>query len=168
VLYGHAVTLSGRISSGERGQQIVILARQYGQAAPTEGATVTTGAGGRWSFRVAPSTQTSYSVRWGGAKTRAITVGVEPRVTVVLLGNGLIAAHVAADRPLTGRVVELQKFMSAKRWSTILRMPLDRRATAIFPPISNAAATLRIAMSVNQAGAGLLGARSHAFVDHNV
>jgi hypothetical protein len=166
VLYGHAFRLSGVVSSRQAGQQVVVLARRYGQPSPSEAVTVLTGPGGRWSLEAAPSIQTTYLARWGASSSRAITVGVQPRISVLVLGSGLVATRVAAGRSLRGALVELQALMPGDRWSTIMRRPLDRRASAVFSPQSSAAdATLRVAMSVNQAGAGLLGASSHAFDD---
>src|SRR5580704_12891238 len=50
VLYGHSARLSGRVSNGRSHEAVAVLARPYGSPAPTSGATVVTGAGGRWSF----------------------------------------------------------------------------------------------------------------------
>lgn len=166
VLYGHTVTLSGAVSSGRSGQAVSILARPYGSTAATLGATVVTGTGGRWSFRAAPSIETTYLARWGATESRPVVVGVAPRVTVAVLHTGQIATRVLTTRALSGRLVELQSLDGATgKWTTIARMRLDRRASAVFaPPATSAGLTLRVAMSVNQAGAGLLGATSHPFV----
>ncbi len=169
VLYGHQLTLSGRISAGRAGESVTIFARPYGEPTPTEGIAVLTGPGGRWSFHAAPLIQTSYVAHWGTSQSRPVVAGVEPRMTVAVLSNGSVATRVIANRLLRGRLVQLQELTSAHRWSTIMRMPLDRRSSAIFAPVSTAtvAPTLRVALSVNQAGVGLLGATSHAFVYRN-
>lgn len=166
MLYGHSVVLSGRISSGQSGRQVLIAGHAVGRAAAALGATVLTAAGGRWSFRAAPGVETTYSARYGGAASRALTVGVEPRVVVELLANGLVATRLLAGAPLRGRLVELQRLGAGGRWSTVGRARLDRSGGAVFSPAAAlAGVTLRVAISVNQSGAGLLGASSHAFVD---
>jgi hypothetical protein len=169
VLYGHAVELAGHISSGRSGRRVTIMARAYGGPAPVRVGTATTGAGGSWSFSAKPSLRTTYTARWGKAVSRPVVVGVEPRLAVHPLGDGRIYVQVAAARRLSGRTVELQQQVAAGTWSTIARMKLGRRAGAVFPPPEVAeGTTLRVALSVNEAGAGLLGARSHAFVDDGV
>lgn len=166
VLYGHTVTLTGTVSGGRSGEHVSILARPYGTGAAIEGATVLTGAGGRWSFRTEPAIETIFQARLGTSESRPVVVGVAPRVSVELLSSGKIAAHVLSKRSLSGRLVELQELNANHRWTTIGRARLDRRASAIFGrPDAGGSLTLRVAMSVNQAGAGLLGAASHAFVD---
>ena len=86
-------------------------------------------------------------------------------MTTERLSSGRIATAVITRTPLRGRMVELQRLVSGHRWMTIARARLDDRASAVFgAPISSGRITLRVAMSVNQAGAGLLGASSHAFV----
>jgi hypothetical protein len=70
--------------------------------------------------------------------------------------------HVRAARHFDGRFVQLQT-RSGSRWTTIDRKELNRHGMALFSPARHNA-TLRIAMSVNQAGAGYLGAASHALI----
>ena len=169
VLYGHRLRLAGSVSSRKSGQIVSVVARPYGASRVTRVATLRTGAGGRWSARVAPSIQTTYSARWGNVASRALVVGVEPLVTVKMLSHGRIAAHVGSGRSLRGRLVQLQRLTAARRWTTIERKPLDRRASAIFspPPDSSRTSIMRVALSVNQAGDGLLGAASHPFAYHH-
>jgi hypothetical protein len=167
VLYGDSLVLSGRISPGESGQPVTILGLAYGHSAPSKLATVTTRAGGGWSFRAKPSIRTSYLARWVGNQSRRLVVGVEPRLSLSRLANGRILVHVAVARQLTGRKIELQQLTAAKKWRTLEELPLNRLANVTFPaPFATGSATLRVAMSVNQAGAGLLGSSSKAFLYH--
>ena len=65
-------------------------------------------------------------------------------------------------RSFAGRFVQLQRRTAAGRWVTIKRLRLNSRSAALFRPVTfrapfpAARSTLRIAMSVNQAGAGYL------------
>ena len=56
-----------------------------------------------------------------------------------------------------------KQLMGGGLWSTVAQQPLDRSMTAVFaPPLPSA--HVRVALSVNQAGKGLLGSVSHTFV----
>jgi hypothetical protein len=163
VLFGHSIALFGRVLPAVSGRELVLLIRPYDASAAT-GRTVVTGPGGRWSFRASPVIQTSYSVRFGSALSRRVVVGVEPRVTVAVLGSGGISAHVSTARPLAGRLLQLQEQTPAGGWSTILRSRLDGHGRALFAaPAVSGSETMRVALSINQAGSGLLGASSHPF-----
>jgi hypothetical protein len=164
VLFGRRITLSGRLVNGTAGERIRILARPYGRSAPLHLATVVTGPNGRYSIRVGPRIQTTYLAQLGaGMPSRpATTVGVAPAITVTRLPNGALAAHVAAALPLRGRMVELQR-RTGGVWQTVAKRPLDATSTATFN-LALAHSTIRVAMSVNQAGAGYLGSFTHPFL----
>jgi hypothetical protein len=163
VLYGHRVVLSGRVWGRDHaGRRVTIDARAYGASAPHVLAVVASDATGRWSHAVRPRIQTAYQARAGGTMGPRITIGVAPAVSVTPLASGRLRVHVRAARHFDGRFVQLQA-RSGRGWTTIDRKELNRSGTAVFaPPRQNA--TLRVAMSVNQAGAGYLGAASHALV----
>lgn len=164
VIYGDSLVLSGRISSHQSGELVAILGSSYGSSVPARLATVITGAGGNWTLRAKPSIQTSYVARWSGNLSRALKVGVEPRLTLSLDG-GRIQVHVSSSRELAGRKVELQQRTAAGSWRTVDELPLDRRSNVAFPSLlTSGRVTLRVALSVNQAGFGLLGSASPSFL----
>ena len=164
VLYGHGVTLSGRLTGGiVAGRTVVIDARPYGTSAPHAVAVVSTGLSGKWSYRVNPTIQTSYDAHAAGTDSPGVTVGVAPRVIVSELGNGRIRAEIDALRPFGGRLIELQRMTAAHAWQTVLRKRLSSTSIAVLSP-KLPTSTIRVAMSINQAGAGYLGAASHALV----
>jgi hypothetical protein len=165
VPFGRRVVLSGRLGSGQAGQVVTLRAWPYGAAAPHRAAQVRTGAGGRWSFRARPSIQTIYSASWGSVSSRRITVGVEPRIDVRQLANGSIWTQVFAVRGLRGRTVQLQRELPGGVWQTVARRALNRHSAAVFAT-RLPATRVRVAVSVNQAGAGLLGAFSAALAYH--
>jgi hypothetical protein len=163
VLYGRTITLGGRLVNGTAGERIRILARPYGRSAPLHLATVVTGPGGRFSIRVTLRIQTTCQAQFGaGMTSTAPTVGVAPAITVKQLASGGLTAHVAAALTLRGRMVELQR-RTGGAWQTVARRPLNAASTARFDS-APAHSTLRVAMSVNQAGAGYLGAFTHPFL----
>ncbi len=162
VLYGHGVTLSGRLTGGSvAGKTVIIDARPYGASAPHPVAAISTGPTGRWSYRVNPTIQTSYQTHVGRTRSPGATVGVAPRVTVTELQNGRLRAEVSAMSPFTNRLIQLQQKTGNGTWKTIDRRRLSSASIAVFSP-KIGTSTIRIAMSINQAGAGYLGAASHA------
>lgn len=158
-MYGHHVTISGRISSRQAGRHVSIYANPYGSAKLHRIHVVMTGAGGRFSIKVAPSIATSYEARWSTATSRTLTVGVQPRVNAIEGGDGRIWVGVTPTNRFVHRSVELQQ-LSGGVWRTTTRKRLGAYSTANLGPFAKSA-TVRIAMSVNEAGAGFLGTTSH-------
>ena len=156
--------LSGRLTGGTvAGRTVVIDARPYGTSAPHAVAVVSTGPGGKWSYRVNPTIQTSYDAHAAGTKSLGATVGVAPLATVTELGNGRIRAEIDAVRPFGSRFIELQRLTVAHTWSTVQRKRLSSASIAVLSP-KLPTSIIRVAMSINQAGAGYLGAASHPLV----
>jgi hypothetical protein len=167
VLFGNSLRLSGQVSSLKKGEKITILAWKYGQSAPTPIKTISTVAGGHWSFRVSPTIQTSYVARWVSSDSVKVLVGVEPLATLTMLPNGRISTHIAAGHSFVGKNVQLQWLRLGVGWQTIEQLPLNQNSSAVFPALSGRnGSALRIALSVNQAGVGFLGSISHAFTYH--
>jgi hypothetical protein len=163
VRYGNALVLTGRVADRTAGLKVGIFAWKYGRSAPGRVATVTTGPSGSWSYRARPSLQTTYFARFGSMTSTRLTIGVAPAITIGELANGSVVARVAASRPFTGRKVELQRLTAGGLWQTMVQKPLNRFSTATFAP-KLSASKLRIAISVNQAGLGFLGAASKTLV----
>ena len=126
---------------------------------------MTTGAGGRWSYSLQPRVGTVYTAQFAGATSRALGVGVHPDVSVRIVSGARVRVHVAAGRSLEGRMVKIQQ-LTEGQWRTLGKRKLNGRSEAVFPAsmLPGGVSTLRIAMSVNQAGAGFLGASSRTFV----
>jgi hypothetical protein len=167
VLYGHLVSLSGQISSRRSGEHVAILAQPYADPAMGRLTTITTRADGRWSYRARPETATSFRARWGSTESRTVTVGVRPAVSVRVLEDGSILARVRGGHSFAGRWIKLQRRLASGQWQTLRQHQLDAVSSARFAvPLRAGSGSLRIAMSVNQAGAGYLGTLSHTLVYH--
>jgi hypothetical protein len=166
VLFGKSLTLSGEISTRTSEQAISIRAGKYGHSELTKIGTVMTGKYGHWSFRIRPTIQTIYVARWMSTNSHKLVIGVEPLATLHMLADGRIATHIAASRSLTGRQIQLQQLKPGQGgWQTIEKMPLNSHSSAIFTALSASRhPTLRVAMSVNEAGVGFLGSTSHPFI----
>jgi hypothetical protein len=88
------------------------------------------------------------------------TVAVHPRVTLSLLRSGHFLTRVTAGHSFAHRVVQLQRLRNG-RWVTIKRIRLGARSRVEFrATLPKGRSTLRVAFSVNQAGAGYLGGAS--------
>jgi hypothetical protein len=167
VLYGRSVTLSGRLVNGAGGQHLTIMAKPYGRSSAVKLVTISTGPKGRFTVHVDPTIQTTYQARFGDAQSSSpITVGVAPAITTQELQNGILKAHVQATPTLRGKMVQLQVRKGGHVWQTIAKRPLGSDSTATFnlTRLALSHSTVRVAMSVNQAGAGYLGTVTHPFL----
>ena len=155
--YGHLVRISGTISSGQTGVSVTVLAQRFGDSGFGAAATVLTGSGGTWSYLARPTLQTTYEASWSGATSSPVTIGVRPSVTLRLITRARFATHVGAGTSLAGRFVQLQR-LAGDRWQTVKRTRLNAASTAIFhaKALPRGESTIRVALSVNQAGPGYL------------
>jgi hypothetical protein len=144
---------------------VTITAWPYGSSAPQRVATVTTGSGGRWSFSVAPKIQTAYSAAWGSMTSPRRTAGVMPLLSLRELSDGNVWTQVQAGRSFAGKQVKLQQHTAGGGWKTVMQMKLNAQSTVVFPLLLPTS-TIRVAMSVNEAGPGFLGATSHILGYH--
>jgi hypothetical protein len=165
--YGEAVTLSGLASPRQAGMSLTILARPAAKPEFQPLATLRTGTGGHWSLRTHPRIGTVYQAQatnGTAATSRVLGVGVHPSATVRLISRGRMWTHIGAGRSMVGRDVQVQQ-LTEGQWHTVAKTFLNRNSEAVFPPsaLPGGLSTLRIAMSVNQAGTGYLGAFSRTF-----
>jgi plastocyanin len=158
--YGDKLTLSGVVSSHKPGEQVSIFYQPYPQPNPIQRAVVLTGAGGAYSFVVGPQILTTYQATWKGAFAAPVTVQVQPKLTIGR--NGVWIVHAAAGRSFAGRDVQFQRLnTSTGQWVTLRKAMLNARSAArIAVTLPKGVNHLRLAMSVNQAGAGFLAAFS--------
>jgi plastocyanin len=160
IAFGEAVTLSGQVNSKKAGEQVLLTYQPYGQASPIVLATVVTGAEGTFAFVTKPRILTNYEASWKTAKSLVVTTAVAPVISFGRL-NGFVT-RVFAGRSMARKQVQLQRLSSFGQWVTIKHIALDLNSRARFrATLPLGVSRLRIAMSVNQAGAGYLGAFSH-------
>jgi plastocyanin len=163
ITYGTRVTLSGQINSKKAGENVQLNYLPYGQGSEAVLATVITGADGVFSYNVTPKILTTYRATWKGASSLAVQSAVAPSITFGRL-NGFLT-RVFAGRSMAGKQVQLQRFTSLGTWVTIKRVQLDASSRVRFQAALPVGANrLRIAMSVNQAGAGYLAGFSREIV----
>jgi hypothetical protein len=164
VVYGRAVMLSGVVPVQRTGELVTLFAQEFGKGSPHSIATVVTDASGAWHFLARPTILTSYLASWSGGLSPETVIGVRPSVSFRLATRARFKTRVVGERSFAGRYVQLQR-RSGSRWVTVKRVRLNRNSAATFrAKLPRGASTLRIAMSVNQAGSGYLGGFSRTIV----
>lgn len=167
ITYGTRVTLSGQINSKKAGENVQLNYLPYGQGSEAVLATLITGADGVFSFNVTPKILTTYRATWKTASSLPVQTAVSPSISFGRL-NGFLT-RVYAGRSMARKQVQLQRFSSFGQWVTIKRVTLDLNSRARFEAVLPTGPNrLRIAMSVNQAGAGYLAAFSREIVYRRV
>jgi Purple acid Phosphatase, N-terminal domain len=171
VVYGRGLTLSGSVPIRRAGETVTIFAQPFGEGSFRSVATVLTAADGTWRYVARPRIRTAYLASWNGGRSGAKEVGVRPAVALRRTAAGLLVTRVTGARSFAGRFVQLQRRTVSGRWVTIKRLRLNKRSAATFRPVTfraalprGATSTLRIAISVNQAGAGYLGGFSRTIL----
>jgi plastocyanin len=160
VVFGDKVTLSGTVSNHKAGESVTIYYQPYPQPNLIERVTVLTGTGGTFSFIVSPQIATSYQAAWKGAYATPTSIQVQPKVTLGR-NNGWII-HAAAGVSFNGKAVQVQRLnVLTGQWVTLKKVILNSKSSAkVLYKLPKGLNQLRVTMSVNQAGAGFLGAIS--------
>jgi plastocyanin len=166
-VYGASVTLSGTVTNQKAGEKVTVEAQAYGANAFSKLADVTTVTGGAWSWTAKPTIRTVYVSKWGNKTSSQLTVGVRPLVSFRVLAAGGFSTKVVAARSFAGKYVQLQRRSASGQWLLVKRAQLNRSsATVIRASLPHGTSTLRVAFSVNQAGAGFLAGFSRTIVFH--
>jgi plastocyanin len=163
VSYGGSTLLAGAISTGAANQSVEIDQQQWGQASATQLVIVKTGSGGAFSFAVTPSLYTTYVARWNNVASASIVAQVEPKLRLVPGGGGYMRASVSAPVSMWHRHVFLQRLSSFGQWVNMAALVLGPQSGKLFRPVAflpKGVSHIRVFLSVNQAGNGLLGAHS--------
>jgi plastocyanin len=160
VVFGDKVTLSGTVSNHKAGESVTIYYQPYPQPNLIERVTLLTGTGGTFSFIVSPQIATSYQAAWKGAYATPTSIQVQPKVTLGR-NNGWII-HAAAGVSFNGKAVQFQRLnVLTGQWVTLKKVILNSKSSAkLLFKLPKGLNQLRVTMSVNQAGAGFLGAVS--------
>jgi plastocyanin len=160
IVFGDKITLTGVVSSHKSGESVTIYYQPYPQPNLIQRATLLTATGGTFSYVVAPQILTTYQATWKGAYATPTTVQVQPKLTLARQNGWRI--HVYGGRSFAGRAVQFQRLNTATaQWVTLKRVVLGSTSSARFQlTLPKGLNHLRLAMSVNQAGAGYLGAIS--------
>ena len=163
VNYGTVVTLSGAISTGAANQSVEIDATAYGQASPIQLVVLKTGTGGVFSYAVTPKLYTTYVARWNNTASGTVLVQVAPKLQLLAGTKGYMRAVLTAPISMAGKHVSLQRLTSFGQWVNLANLTLGTLNGKLFKPadyIPKGTSHIRVFLSVNQAGLGLLAAHS--------
>ena len=154
---GDKLTLMGAVSNKKPNEQVVIFYQPYPLPSPIQRATVLTTTNGVFTLNIAPAILTTYQASWNGAYSAPATVQVQPKLTLGR-NNGWIV-HAYGAHGFAGKDIQFQRYNGATgQWVTLKKIMLSRTSGAKFELVlPKGLNKIRLAMSVNEAGAGFLG-----------
>ena len=161
--YGTAITLSGAVSSALANESVELDQQPWGQASMTQITIVKTGTGGTYSFNVTPSIYTTYVARWKTVSSSTVVAQVAPKIRLIPGGQGYLKAVVSSPVSLWHRHLYLQRLSQYGQWVNIAPLMLGQLNGRLFQPLSylpKGVSHIRVFLTVNQAGIGLLAAHS--------
>lgn len=167
VVYGGAVTLTGKLPTAGAGRQVTLRAETLTSAGTRQTASVaraSTRADGSYSFQQIPPVLTTYTVFWNPtpavtATSTGVTVSVAPRVTLSLIGKlsgrrVVLSTKVAAAVSLAGKSAYVQRRTAAGRWLSIKKVVLGAAATRTTVRLPQGLSRIRIMLPKSEAGTG--------------
>lgn len=163
VFYGSPTTLSGGISTGAANQTVEIDAQPWGQAAPSQLTVLKTAAGGTFAYTVTPNLYTTYTAHWGSVASSSVVVQVAPKMRLLPGGAGYMKAVIETPVSLWHRHVYLQRLSPFGQWVNIASLTLGQLNGRLFKPAAYlplGTSHIRVFLSINQAGNGLLASHS--------
>jgi plastocyanin len=163
VNYGTAITLSGTVSSGLQNESVELDQQPWGQASMTQITIIKTGPGGAYAFNVTPSIYTTYVARWKTVASSTVVAQVAPKIRLIPGGGGYLKAIVSSPVSLWHRHLYLQRLSQYGQWVNIAPLTLGQLNGRLFRPIGylpKGVSHIRVFLTVNQAGNGLLAAHS--------
>jgi plastocyanin len=157
VTYGGGIMLSGTVSNLRPNETVEVYAQAFGQPSYSLIATVLTGTGGVWGYATKPELLTLYKVRWGSRESPVATIGVQPSISLRRISGWFVVRAVGVHR-FARRSVHVQRLNAFGQWVSLKKVTLNSQGAQRFKVrLPRGLSRLRIAMSVNQAGAGYLG-----------
>jgi plastocyanin len=163
VLYGDQITLSGQVNSGTANESVELDAQPWGQASPQQLAIVKTGPSGTFSYSLTPSIYTTYVARWKSVASGSVVAQVAPRMHLVPGGAGYMKVVISSPVSLWHRHVYLQRLSQFGQWVNVAALQLGQLNGRLFRPVAylpKGVSRIRVFLSVNQAGNGLLASHS--------
>jgi plastocyanin len=165
ILYGQTTQIAGQVSSGQAGEKVDLYAQEYGSPSAALLATVLTGTNGVWAVNVKPNMATTYSAHWKNLVSSTVAVGVRPTISFAILKHQRAVIKVKAATSHAGRKVYIQRFTRFHEWVKFRVVKLGStsgRVTRLH--LKRGRYTLRVYMTINQAGSGYLEGYSRTIV----
>ena len=163
VFWGTPITISGTISTGAANQTVEIMQQPYGQAAAGSLAVLKTGSGGAFTTTVTPNLYTTYVAHWGAVSSGSVVAQVAPKMRLVPGGKGYMKVEINSPVSLWHKHVVLQRLSPFGQWVTVANLTLGEQNGRLFTPTSYlpvGKSVIRVFLSINQAGVGLLASHS--------
>jgi len=161
--YGTQVTLNGSVSNAAANESVEIDQQPWGQSSASQLAIVKSGANGAFSYSVTPSLYTTYTARWNKAASGNVVVQVAPKMRLLVGRHGYMKVSVSAPTSMWHKHVFLQRRSQFGQWVNIAALVLGPQSGRVFKPaayLPRGLSHIRVFLSVNQAGNGLLAAHS--------
>ncbi|TMK70648.1 MAG: hypothetical protein E6G50_08010 [Actinobacteria bacterium] len=160
VVYGHTVTLSGKITPPATNQKVDIFAQPSGLSTMSAFSSTETTNGGQWSLDVKPTIETLYQARVNTETSSTVDVKVRPAITLTLVRMrhrvGTFATTAIAARAFAGKFVNVQRVTSFGSVN-LKRVTLDTTSKATFRVrLSHKRTRLRVVLPTSQAAPGYI------------
>ncbi|HVS84982.1 MAG TPA: cupredoxin domain-containing protein [Gaiellaceae bacterium] len=177
VVFGTKVTLSGKAENVLPGTSVTLWAQEWNQPSPVQLAVVQTASDGSYGYTTLPHLYTTYTASFqtltgNTVKSSSVFVQVTPKLTLATSPlKSYLHVQVNAGKPMTGRHVLLQRLSPYGQWVTVRALKLTSTSGVLFNPakfLPKGMSRIRVTLSVNQAGIGLLGAISGTRTVHLV
>jgi plastocyanin len=170
VVYGGKSTLSGKLASGQSGQQVKVQELACGETKSKLVATVTTTTGGAFSYQAQPAKKTAYTLSNQGL-TAGAAVAVAPSLHLGKVKRHHYQLQISAAQSFVGKVATFQRYRpKLKRWVKVKRVPLKASAPGTAPTVVTSAAfrsaitahlRVRVSLGPKQAGSCYLAGLSN-------
>jgi len=165
ILYGQSTQIAGQVSNGQANEKVDVYAQPYGAPSAQQIASLLTGANGVWAVAVKPSWATTYSAHWKSLVSSTVSVGVRPTIAFTINRHQLAAVKVKAATSHAKRKVYIQRFTRFHEWVKFRSVTLGSKSGAVFRfHLKRGRYTLRVYMTINQAGIGYLEGYSRTIV----
>jgi hypothetical protein len=168
ITYGATDVLSGKVSNGQAGEKVIVLAQANGDATFAPVATVDTTMNGAWSYTATPTIQTAYEAQWLTNTSNAVAVKVRPQLTLAKVslsgGRGTFTVKATASRSFTGKFVLVQR-LSASGIVQLKKVVLGSDSSATFTiKVQPGRSRLRAVMPSSQTEPGYVATQSAVLV----
>jgi hypothetical protein len=139
VVYGGKSTLSGKLASGQSGQQVKVQELACGETKSKLVATVMTTTGGAFSYQAQPAKKTAYTLSNQGL-TAGAAVAVAPSLQLSKVKRHHYKLQISAAQSFVGKVATFQRYRpKLKRWVKVKRVPLKASAPGTAPTVVTSA-----------------------------
>ena len=110
-----------------------------------------------------PNLYTTYAARWNNVSSGSVVAQVAPKMSLVPGGKGYMKAVIASPVSLWHKHVTLQRLSPYGQWVTVANLTLGEQNGRLFQPtayLPRGRSVIRVFLSINQAGIGLLASHS--------